>query len=332
MVKQTTSLTSQRRITLQIFLQSNLRVTAEQIANLPIYRALELTDAALKNRIHEDLKILRESGIDVVNHQISGTHYFSIDTSDEIPLDIPPGFDATLLRTILRYHSDFTQVQFAMSGVQKLLAEANPADQKSVHRAQVVANLPKGGFIPQIARAIARGNGISFDYYSVNAQEPKRYTVVPRALVPHFESFYLYGYKVLNHSNAELIIAPDERIFRTSRILTSPSEFILPANFSLPKQPRLMPQRSNSTAYKQHRYTSNTQERSDTPDSPVQFNHFATASAIVRIRQEKAIPLRAIAQKILPKILKMRSTLIISNCPRCIQKIFLNCFVSTATM
>ncbi|XCB30089.1 hypothetical protein RQN30_01120 [Arcanobacterium hippocoleae] len=66
-------------------MQSNSRVTAAQIARLPIYQRLQVSRTELMNRIHEDIKILRESGIDVVSVIQHGTHYYYIDASDEVP-------------------------------------------------------------------------------------------------------------------------------------------------------------------------------------------------------------------------------------------------------
>ncbi|XCB30088.1 hypothetical protein RQN30_01115 [Arcanobacterium hippocoleae] len=60
-----------------------------------------------------------------------------------------------MLRAILQYHSDIEQVLYAKSGVNKLLADAKPADSKQLASSQVVAGLPKGAFIPQLAQAIA---------------------------------------------------------------------------------------------------------------------------------------------------------------------------------
>lgn len=295
---------SLRRITLQIFLQSCSRVSIDQIAQLPVYQRLNLARRDLIDRIHEDLKILRDSGVDVVTQMRDGINYYFIDVSDEIPLQLAAGFDATLLRTILLHHSDLEQVLYAKAGVNKLLAEAHPEDSRKKANAQIVANLPKGAYIPQIAQAIVKGRGIEFIYYSLSSQQCRSYRVLPQALVPHFESFYLQAYCVQSLSKTELLLEEQPRTFRTSRILTTPKEFAVPKNFSLPQlQNDFLGEKT------QHNTTQTTPAQSLTANTANanlvstksdyrQQHYFAKVTPIVWIKPGHATPLRNLATPI----------------------------------
>lgn len=294
MSKKKSSEFSLRRITLQIFLQSNSPVTIEQIAKLPVYQRLELSRAGLIDRIHEDLKILRDSGVDVVTQMRGGVNYYFIDSSDEIPLDLSAGFDATLLRAILDYHSDIEQVLYAKAGVNKLLAEADLAQQRSSTKAQVVANLPKGAYIAQIAQAIAKGRGIEFAYYSLSSRRRRTYRVIPQALVPHFESFYLRAYLVKSLTRDSISVEEEPRFFRTVRILSVPKEFSLPQNFSLGEffSEKARQEDDFSEDNPQQAQTDAKQDTSANTSN----DYFAKVSAIVSIKSGCALPLRNIAK------------------------------------
>lgn len=293
MAKRKPSEINQRRITLQIFLQSNTCVTAAQIRKLPIYQSLNLAKNDVNARIYEDIKILRDSGIDIVGKEISGIHYYYIDSGDEVPLNFTDGIDVTLLRTILHYHYDSEQVQYAQSGVNKLISNARFTDQKISAHPQLSATLPKGAFIPQISQAISKSNGISFAYYSPSERKSKDYQIIPQALEIHFESFYLRGYKITKNELGLLIINSEPHIFRTSRILTEPIPFSLPNNFSLKKHLAAVDTKLNSESQENLASHVNLANQENHNDSNLftEKKYFSQLSTVIAIKNTADIPL-----------------------------------------